>query len=92
MEEGGDAAGVRAARNGKKQQKFSMTGETSTYNSAADAVDLVSTQREPIEAAVKAVMDVKAEKKKAKEERRAKKKAAKTLHKLKKQVRVPFSV
>ena len=67
LEEGGDAAGVRAARNGKKQAKFSMTGETSTYNTAADAVDLVPTQREPMEVAIQATLDVKAEKKKAKE-------------------------
>ncbi|KAI0347015.1 Nop-domain-containing protein [Trametopsis cervina] len=77
LEEGGDASGVRAARNGKKQQRFSMTGETATYNTAADAVDLVSTQRDPLEAAVKATLDVKAEKKKAKEEKKAKKKTVK---------------
>lgn len=77
LEEGGDAAGVRGMRNGKSQQRFSMAGATSTYNTAADAVDLVPTQREPLEAAVKASFDVKAEKKKAKEERRAKKKAVK---------------
>lgn len=74
LEEGTDAAGVRGARNGKKQPKFSMTGETSTYNNAADAVDLISTQRDPVEAALKATLDVKAEKKKAKEEKKAKKK------------------
>ncbi|KAI0775432.1 hypothetical protein BC629DRAFT_1583011 [Irpex lacteus] len=67
LEEGTDAAGVRAAQ-------FSMTGETSTYNNAADAVDLISTQRDPVEAALKATLDVKAEKKKAKEEKKAKKK------------------
>ena len=77
LEQGGDAAGVRAARTGTKQQKFQMKGETSTYNTAADAVDLMPTQREPMEAAVQAALDVKAEKKRAKEERRAKKKAAK---------------
>lgn len=79
LEEGVDAAGVRAARNGKTQQRFAMTGETSTYNTAADTVDLVPTQREPLEAAVKATLDVKAEKRKAKEERRAKKKVEKEL-------------
>ena len=41
-----------------------------------DAVDLVPTQREPMEAAVKAVLDVKAEKKRAKEEKKARKRAA----------------
>ncbi len=74
LEEGGDAAGVRSARNGTKQARFQMTGDTSNYNTAADAVDLVSTQREPMETALKAVRDVKAEKKKAKEEKKAKKK------------------
>ncbi|KAI0921968.1 Nucleolar protein 58 [Taiwanofungus camphoratus] len=76
LEQQGDV-GVRSAISGRNQQKFQMTGETKTYNTAADAVDLVSTQREPMEEAVRAVMDVKAEKKKAKEERRAKKKAEK---------------
>lgn len=77
LEQGGDAAGVRAARTGLKQQKFQMKGEASTYNTAADAVDLMPTQREPMETAVQAALDVKAEKKKAKEERRAKKKVQK---------------
>ena len=77
LEQQGDASAVRSAFAGKKQARFEMTGETRTYNTAADAVDLVPTQREPVEAAVKAVLDVKAEKKKAKEERRAKKKAEK---------------
>ncbi|CAL1702094.1 unnamed protein product [Somion occarium] len=48
-----------------------------TYNTAADDVDLVPTQREPAERALQAVLDAKAEKKKAKEERRAKRKAEK---------------
>lgn len=77
LEQGVDAAGVRGARTGMKQQKFQMKGEASTYNTAADAVDLMPTQREPMEAAVQAALDVKAEKKRAKEERRAKKKAEK---------------
>ncbi|KAI9063415.1 Nop-domain-containing protein [Trametes sanguinea] len=77
LENQGDASAVRSAFSGKKQQRFQMTGETKTYNTAADAVDLVPTQREPMEAAVKAVLDVKAEKKKAKEERKAKKRAEK---------------
>lgn len=78
LEQQGDGSAVRSAFAGKKQARFQMTGETKTYNSAADAVDLVPTQREPLEAAVKAVLDVKAEKaekKKAKEERKAKKRA-----------------
>ncbi|TDL29186.1 Nop-domain-containing protein [Rickenella mellea] len=74
----GDAKGVRSfSTPGKKQPKFEMTGETKTYNTKADAVDLVSTQREPVEVALKAVQDVKEEKRKAKEERRAKRRAEK---------------
>ncbi|CDO74122.1 hypothetical protein BN946_scf185043.g172 [Trametes cinnabarina] len=80
LENQGDASAVRSAFSGKKQQRFQMTGETKTYNTAADAVDLVPTQREPMEAAVKAVLDVKAEKKKAKEERKAKKRAEKEVN------------
>jgi nucleolar protein 58 len=68
----------RFADNGKKQQRFEMKGETKTYNTQADHVDLVSTQRDdPMEAAVKAVLDVKDEKRRAKEERRAKRRAEK---------------
>ena len=76
LETQGDASAVRSAFAGKKQARFQMTGETKTYNTAADAVDLVPTQREPMEAAVKAVLDVKAEKKRAKEEKKARKRAA----------------
>jgi len=66
----------RFADGGKKQQRFEMTGETKTYNTKADEVDLVPTQREhPMEIAVKVVLDVKEEKRRAKEERRAKKRA-----------------
>jgi nucleolar protein 58 len=76
LEHQGDLAGARRfADGGKKQQRFEMTGDTKTYNTAADAVDLVPTQREPMEIAVKAVLDVKEEKRRAKEERKAKKKA-----------------
>ncbi|KAF8628519.1 hypothetical protein AX15_003848 [Amanita polypyramis BW_CC] len=54
----------------KQQQKFEMKGETKTYNTQGD---FVPTQREdPVEVAVKMVLDVKEEKKKAKEERKAK--------------------
>ncbi|KAJ7666532.1 hypothetical protein B0H17DRAFT_1018936 [Mycena rosella] len=78
LEHQGDQAGVRRfADSGKKQARFEMEGETKTYNTAADAVDLVSTQRDPMAIAVKAVLDVKEEKKRAKEERRAKKRAEK---------------
>lgn len=78
LEHQGDLAGVRRfADGGKKQQRFEMTGDTKTYNTAADAVDLVPTQRDPMEIAVKAVLDVKEEKKKAKEERKAKRRAEK---------------
>ena len=75
-----EGGGVRRfADNGKKQQRFEMTGETKTYNTSADQVDLVSTQRDsPMDVAIKAVLDVKEEKRKAKEERRAKKRAEKS--------------
>jgi nucleolar protein 58 len=63
--------------NGKKQQRFEMTGGTKIYNTSADAVDLVPTQRQPTEIAAQAVLDVKEEKRRAKEEKRAKKRAAK---------------
>lgn len=78
LEHGNDLAGVRRfGDGGKKQPRFEMKGETKTYNSAADAVDLVSTQRDPMEAAVKVALDVKEEKRKAKELRRAKKREEK---------------
>lgn len=74
-----DGSGVRrfADGNNKNQQRFSMKGDTQTYNTAADAVDLVPSQREPLEAAMKAVLDVKEEKRKAKEGKKAKQKAEK---------------
>ena len=66
-----DGSTVKRFQNGpKKQPKFEMSGGSKTYNPAADAVDLVSTQREPKQAAVAAVLDVKAEKKKLKEEKK----------------------
>lgn len=79
LEHQSEGDGVRRfANNGKKQQRFEMKGETKTYNTQADQVDLVSTQRDdPMEAAVKAALDVKEEKRRAKEERRAKKRAEK---------------
>ncbi|KAJ7067902.1 Nop domain-containing protein [Mycena amicta] len=73
-------SGVRRFADGGKKQtaRFSMGGDTKTYNTQADAVELVSTQREdPMAIAVQAVLDVKEEKKRAKEERRAKKRAEK---------------
>jgi nucleolar protein 58 len=73
-----DGTGVKRFQNGpKKQPRFEMKGETQTYNTAADAVDLVPTQRDPLEVAVKVVLDMKEEKKREKEERRAKKRAEK---------------
>jgi nucleolar protein 58 len=68
----------------KEQPKFEMTGGAKTYNTSADAVGFLPTQRQGAEKiAIDAVLDVKEErrkekeeKRKAKEERRAKKKAA----------------
>lgn len=75
LEGQGDASNVRSGVSGRTQQKFTMTGQSKTYNTAADAVDLVPTQREPVETALQAALDVKAEKKRTKEEKKAKKKA-----------------
>lgn len=76
--EGGNVRRFAGENSGRKQQRFEMTGETRKYNTAADNVDLVPTQREnPEEVALKVVLDVKEEKRKAKEERRAMKKAEK---------------
>ncbi len=78
LEAESDASGVRRFAVGPSQQKRVKLGPAApTYNPAADAVGLVSTQREPMEDAVKAVMDVKEEKRRAKEERRAKRRAEK---------------
>ncbi|OJA07760.1 hypothetical protein AZE42_02995 [Rhizopogon vesiculosus] len=78
LEHQSDISGVRRfADKNQQSQRFEMKGQTKTYNAAADAVDLVPAQREPMELAVQAVLDVKEEKRKAKEERRAKKKAEK---------------
>ena len=76
LEEQNELGNVRRfGDQGRKQQgKFEMKGETRTYNTQADAVDFVSTQREDAaQAAVQAVLDVKEEKRKAKEERKRKK-------------------
>lgn len=78
LEAESDATGVRRFAMGPNQQKRIKLGSAApTYNPAADAVGLVSTQREPMEEAVKAVLDVKEEKRRAKEERHAKRRAEK---------------
>ena len=78
LEAESDATGVRRFAAGPHQQKRVKLGPAApTYNPAADAVGLVSTQREPLEEAVAAVLDVKEEKRRAKEERRAKRRAEK---------------
>ena len=85
--EGGAVRRFAGENSAKKQQRFQMTGETKTYNIAADQVDLLPTQREsisdPEEAALKVVLDVKEEKRKAKEERKAKKRTEKEKQKQK---------
>jgi len=78
LEHQNDLSGVRRfADKNQQPQRFEMKGQTKTYNTDADAVDLVPAQRDPLELAVKAVLDVKEEKRKAKEEKRGKKKADK---------------
>lgn len=64
----------RFASNGNKNQsRFSMSGQTKVYNAKADAVDFVSTQRDsPMQIAVDAVLQVREDKKRAKEEKKAK--------------------
>lgn len=79
--EGGTVRRFAGENSGKKQQKFEMTRETKTYNTAADHVDLIPTQRESPssaeEAALQVILNVKEEKRKAKEERKARKNAEK---------------
>ncbi|KZP15138.1 Nop domain-containing protein [Athelia psychrophila] len=78
LEHQGELGGARRfSEGGKKQPRFEMTGDAKTYNTAADAVDLVPTQREPLEIAMQAVLDVKEDKKRAKEEKKAKKRVEK---------------
>jgi len=79
LEAESDAMGVRRFATGPKnqQRRIKLGSAAPTYNPATDAVGLVSTQREPMEEAVKAVLDVKEEKRRAKEERRAKRRAEK---------------
>jgi nucleolar protein 58 len=78
LEAESDASGVRRFATGvDRQKRVKFDPAVSTYNPAADAVGLVSTQREPIESAVKAVLDVKEEKRREKEARRAKRRGEK---------------
>ena len=78
LEAESDAMGVRRFASGPNQQKrIKLDSAAPTYNTATDAVGLVSTQREPMEEAVKAVLDVKEERRRAKEVRRAKRRAEK---------------
>ncbi|KAI0035641.1 Nop domain-containing protein [Vararia minispora EC-137] len=68
LEYQGDTAGIRRfSEGGKKQARFEMKNGATTYN---DAADLVPTQREPMESAVQAVLDVKEEKRRRKEEKK----------------------
>ncbi|KAG0698854.1 hypothetical protein DFH29DRAFT_79880 [Suillus ampliporus] len=78
LEHQNDMSGVRRfADKNQQPQRFEMKGQTKTYNTAADAVDLVPAQRDPLELAVQAVLDVKEEKRKVKEEKNGKKKVEK---------------
>jgi nucleolar protein 58 len=77
LEEESDQSGVRRFDSTKKQKKFEMQGDLKVYNTAADAVDLVPSQREPQEVAVRAVLDVKEERRREKEAKKAKKRAEK---------------
>jgi nucleolar protein 58 len=73
-----DGTAVKRFQSGsKRQSKFEMVGDSKTYNVAADAVDLVPTQRDPNELAVAAVLDVEAERERLKAERRKAKEAKK---------------
>jgi len=75
LEAESDATGVQCFAMGHNRQKRIKLGPAApTYNPATDAIGLVSTQREPMEEAVKAVLDVKEEKRRAK--RRAEKEKA----------------
>ncbi|TFK74364.1 Nop-domain-containing protein [Pluteus cervinus] len=63
---------------GKKHQKYESKGETKTYNTKADDVQYVSTQREdPMEVAARVVTEVKDEKEKEREEKKKRKKEKK---------------
>jgi nucleolar protein 58 len=78
LEHQSELGGVRRpSGTGPKQARAPIGGAPRMYNDAADAPALVPAQRDPMEAAVAAVLDVKEEKRKAKEERRAKRRAEK---------------
>ncbi|KAG2151815.1 Nop domain-containing protein [Suillus cothurnatus] len=52
LEHQNDLSGVRKfADKNQQPQRFEMKGQTKTYNTAADAVDLVPAQRDPLELA-----------------------------------------
>ena len=75
LEAQGDLSGARrfADANGsaaRKTQRVELSGAAAKSYNAAD--DLVPAQRDPLAAAVQAVIDVKDEKKRAKEEKRKK--------------------
>lgn len=79
LEAQGDMAGARryaepGGSSARKTQRVELHADAArTYNAAADVVDdLVPAQRDPLQAAVQAVLDVKDEKKRAKEEKRRK--------------------
>jgi nucleolar protein 58 len=57
----------------KRQQKAELSGETKVYNTAADNVGLLPTERDAAQTAVQAVLDVREEKRKAKAEKKDKK-------------------
>jgi len=61
----------------KKQPRYEASGQSKIYNTAADAIDMLPTDRDPTAAAMTAVLEVKAEKAKEKEERKKKKKEQK---------------
>jgi len=65
----------------KKQQRYEASGQAKVYNTAADAIDMLPTDRDPTAAAMTAVLEVKAEKAKEKEERKKKKKEHKEKNK-----------
>lgn len=80
LEHQNDLGGIRSfvdPSSSKKQKKFEMKADVKTYNTAADAVDLLPTQRDvtmsPAERAVKATLEVMEEKKRAKEEKKKRK-------------------
>jgi len=76
LEYADDVNGQRTPR--KRQPKFEMMEETKVYNTAADAVDLLPTDRvDATTVAMQAVMEVKDDKQREKEEKKARKKERK---------------